>query len=307
VDEKGSDLQDLPDGGHIMGGVRTEGGAYILQQSRIRRMTFNPSGTFTFSFSVVNPSRGCIAPASIVEAGGTFFYLDEDGFYAGPEGRPIGAEKINRYFLDQADGEYITTVQGSADSANKMVWWRFRKVDSTYGLIGYDWQLDRWTELGVNSTFLFNAHSPGYSLEALDLISATLEGLPYSLDSRVWQGGRPAFAGFDSSHQLGFFEASNLEATIETADIPLGGETNRAFVNGYRFTTDAATHTGQVSAKPTHGAALSWSTATSPDTSGLIPARSDGRLHRFRLIVPAGETWTHAHNAIPTAKRSGKR
>jgi len=304
--EKGSSSQDLPDGGPIMGGVRVEGGAFILQQNRIRRMQFNPSGNYTFSFSVANPSRGCVSPASIVEAAGTFFYLDEDGFYAGAEGRPIGAEKVNRYFLADVDGDFITSVQGSVDTTNKMVWWRYRKRDATYGLIGYDWQLDRWTELGVSATFLFNAHSPGYSLEALDNVSATLEGLPYSLDSRVWQGGRPAFAGFDSSHQMGFFEAANLEATLETADIPLGGS-NRAFVNGFRVTTDAATHTGQISAKATHGASVSYNTAASPSTDGLIPCRSDGRLHRFKATIPAGEVWTHAHNVDAVVRRSGKR
>jgi hypothetical protein len=301
----GSDSQTIPDAGPIQGSARGQGGLFVLCLDQINKFTQMSEGPYAFRRDVVNPSRGCVSPASIVEAAGTFFYLDEDGFYMGPEGTPIGAEKVNRYFLERINEDFLSEVQGAVDSANKMVWWRFLKNDATYEVLGYDWQLQEWTRLDTNINYLFNVHSPGYTMEGLDNISSSLDALPYSLDSRVWKGGRPSFGGFNSSNQFGYFAGSNMAATLQTADTELGGPFGRAFVQGYRFVTDAATHTGRVSGKETHGSALSWSSATSPEATGLIPARSSARLHRFELTVPAGETWTHAHHVVPEVVEEG--
>jgi hypothetical protein len=307
VNQDGSGKQEFADGGPIMGMATMKGGAYILQQDLIRRMTFTPQGSWTFMFDVANPSRGCVSPASIVEAAGTFFYLDEDGFYMGIEGQPIGAEKVNRYFLQTADEDFLSEVQGANDPANKIVWWRYKKTDGNFEMLGFDWQMNRWTRLEENVNFLINVHSPGYTLEGLDNISSSLDALPYSLDSRVWKGGRPAFGAFNTSHQFGYFEGANLAATLDTADVAISGPKRRTFVNGYRFITDADGHTGQIAAKDKHSSALSFSNATAPDPTGLVPARSDGRLHRFRLNVTAGETWTHAHGVEEEAMPAGNR
>ena len=307
IGRDGSNNQTFPSGGPIMGAVPQERGAFIIQQDVIRQMVFTPNGPYAFMFQMANASRGCVAPASIVQAAGTFFYLDEDGFYMGVEGTPIGAEFVNRYFLATADENFLSEVQGANDPANKIVWWRYRKTDGTYEMLGFDWQLQRWCKLDENVNFLINVHSPGYTLEGLSNISNSLDALPYSLDSRVWKGGRPAFGAFNSSHQFGYFEGPNLAATLDTAQVALSGNSRRSTLRELRFITDADTHTAKIAKYAKHGDATSFGNSISPQVSGAVKCRSNGRLHKIRLEIPAGEVWTHAHAVAPDFRRAGRR
>lgn len=305
----GSDFQDFPDGGDIRAAQPGEGGAVILQQRAIRKMDY-VGGDYTFAFSQLSTARGSVSNLSSVVANNGIFFLDEDGFYylsnQGPE--PIGAEKVNRTFLEDIDLDYIAEVQGSADPVNKMVWWVYRKVDTTRGILGYDWQLKRWTTMDKNYNYLFSASIPAYTLEALDTISASIDALGVSLDSRIWTGGRPTFAAFDSNNEFGFFSGNPMDVVVETTDQVLGNEGGRAFVNGYRFVTDAATHTGKVGTKDTHAGTRSWSTEGTPDNdTALIPCRENARLHRFRAIIPQDEPWNHIHGVEAKVRDGGRR
>jgi hypothetical protein len=58
----------------------------------------------------------------------------------------------------------------------------------------------------------------GYTLEGLSAVSASLDALPFSLDSKVWQGGAPVMAAIDASNKLGFYSGDNAEATITTQE-----------------------------------------------------------------------------------------
>ena len=307
IGDNGAGRQDLPDGGEIRGITFGEDSIHILQQRGIRVAQYI-GGDFTFQFEKVNTARGCASPYSLVSAANSFFYFDEDGFYQGSEGIPIGGEKVDRYVLANMDLDFIAKVQGAADPTNKVVWWRFPKEDGTNDMVGYDWQLQRWTFSNTDMNYLFPAVSASVSLEGLDSISASIDALQYSLDSRVWLGGRPTFAGFNSSNEFGFFSGDNLAATVETADVKLQPENSRSMVTGYRIVTDADTHTGQVSKKIKSSSATNWDNATSPvSDSGLITSRANGRYHRFRCNIPVGEVWTYVHAVFPYIRPGGRR
>lgn len=307
IGDAGAGRQDLPDGGEAVGATFGEEAVYILQDSAIRQAIYI-GGSYTFQFKKVNTARGCKAPYAIVQAGNTFFYLDEDGIYEGPNGNPIGAEKVNRTLIGDYDLDLWDNVVGAADPTNKIVWWIMTPASGDKEMIGYDWQLNRWTRSTETMDFIFPAISPAYTLEGLANISASIDALPYSLDSRAYSGGRQALAGVDTDNKYGLFEGSNLAATVETNDLKLGAENQRAFCNGYRFITDADQHTGQVSGKATHSSAISFSPVVSPVAStGLITARSNARLHRFRANITAGDVWTYIHGLMPYVRAGGRR
>ena len=304
----GADFQDFPDGGVIRGIEQGDDGATVFQQRSIRDMQY-VGGEYIFTFDKLSETRGSVASQAIINAENGIFFLDEDGFYAWSNGKalPIGAEKVNNTFLTDIDLDFLPEVQGSADPINKMVWWRYTQGDATDAVIGYDWQLDRWCMSDGSYSFLFSSAIPAYTLEALDAISASLDALPYSLDSRIWFGGRPTLAGFDSSYQFGFFSGTSQAATLETSDLPLGGPNQRAYVNGYRVVTDA-THTANVATKETHFGTRTWGNDVSANTeTGLIPVRRNGRLHRFRAKIAAGVTWTYIHGVEPFIRKGGRR
>lgn len=308
--EGGAGFQDLADGGEIRGIIKGELGAFVLQQRAIQRMTFE-GGEWVFSIDKSMEQRGCAAPGSLVNAGEDgFFFLDTDGFYRyGPGGiAPIGAEKENRTLLGEMDLDLIYTVQGAADPINKMVWWIVPKSDGTKYMLGYDWQLGRWARVEDEMDFLFSAATPAMTLAAIAALWPTLSSVPYPFGSRVWKGGQPTFAAVDTDNKMGYFAGTNMQATLETADIAHAGAGARSFVNGYRIITDASGHTGQVGVKDNHSDTISWDTATSPDSNtGLIPARANGKLHRYRGIIAAGEDWDTIHGVEPVVRRAGRR
>jgi len=120
--DQGSDRQDLPDGGDIRGITFGESRVFIFQANCLREMQY-VGGRYVMQFEKINTARGLAAPHSLIEAGNTFFWLDEDGFYEGTSGDPIGDEKVDMTFVETYDQGLLFDVQGAADPVNKIVWW----------------------------------------------------------------------------------------------------------------------------------------------------------------------------------------
>lgn len=306
VGKRGSDYQDLADGGDIAGLIGDRQGAFIFQRDRVQRMQFAPGSGYTFSFADVDTARGAVSPASIVNIGnGDYIYLSESGFYRGTSSTPIGAEKVDRWFFDNVDLDFLAEVQGVTDPFNKICWFLFTATDATRQMIGYDWQLGRWTRSDANPTILAGLATTAYTLEGLDSVSSSIDALPYSLDSRVWAGGRPAFAAFDANNKLGFFEGSNLAATLETAEVTLAPG-RRTLLQNFRPICDADDLTGQVGKKETEADAISWGSpiARSANT-GLVRSHSSSRIHKIRLNIAADDVWSICHGVEPQAQGLG--
>ncbi|MNY73081.1 hypothetical protein D3C86_2117740 [compost metagenome] len=70
--------------------------------------------------------------------------------------------------------------------------------------------------------------------------------------------------------------------------------------------TDAPTFTLADGVMAYHGDSITWSTANTPNRAGLVPFRSDGRLHKFQLVVPEGAVWSIASSVNANATASGE-
>lgn len=303
--ERGSDFQDFPDGDDITGMFGDSVGAVAVQRKMFRVLTFDPASGFVFRTEVANPSRGSIAPLSIVQIGPRdFVYLCEDGFFRGLGGTPIGAERVDRTFLGVVNHADLQIVRGVADPYKKIVWF----TDQINNLYGYNWQLDKWTQAANDVTDLGASVSAGYTLDAMDAFGK-LDDILTPLDSRFWLGGAPTFAAFDTSNRLCFFAGTPRAATIRTADEqPIAG--SRAFVSpkGIRVLTDASTYTLKVTTSDFPGGTRTQGVALSPSTvTGMTPCRRSGLLFSSELTIPAGTVWNHAlgvnYGAIPEGQR----
>lgn len=305
--QNGADLQELPEGDEVMGGFGETGGFNVIQRSGMQFFPFALNSGFTFTRQVINPKQGTLAPRSIVSIGpGLFFYLSEDGFFGGANRKPIGAERVDRWFLDQIDQTYLNDVQGAADPFEKIVWWRYRTPGGTYNRLGYDWQLDRWCTTDLQVGEMVALATPALSWDGLGTLYASIDAVTEPFDSRLFSGGRPTFATFNSDNKLAYFTGPNLAATIDTARVELDA-TRRTFVSGARVETDAATHTVSDGTSAFHGDTETFSAAASPSTrTGLVPMRSDGRLHKFRVVIPAAEDWSIASSVEVMASPSGE-
>jgi hypothetical protein len=312
---RGADTQEFPDGGDITGATGDEAGAYIFSVDKVRRLQNQPGQEIGFSMIDVEPARGTIYPESIVRVGNMIFFLTDEGFFQlGSPSSPIGSQVIDRTFLADVNLSARNQIQGVNDERRKIVWWRYasHSSDGTYSdkLIGYHWQLQRWTYAEINLEFLLEVATVGYTLEDVsDTLGYTdLETVPYSFDSAFWEGGIPTLGGFNEDHKLGFFSGPNMAAILETADIPLGGEGRRCFVRGFRPIVDTKGVFGSTGYKPRFDAPnLDYTAEQEPNVTGLIPQRASGRVMRFRSRIPAEKEWNNFVGVEVDAQPSGKR
>ena len=171
-----SDYQDLPDGGLVRGVVGGELGV-IISDARIRIMTFSPGSDVIFNIYMVDKDVGCIAPYSIIQSNQRIFFLSAQGWQmtdATGALTPIGAEKVDRYFLGKYDPGHPELVIGAIDPQKNTCYWIAKSNGSsqTYADFGiaYNWLLNRWSPFTGSFEYLGSLITPGLTLEGLDQI-----------------------------------------------------------------------------------------------------------------------------------------
>lgn len=304
--QRGCDIQVFPEGAEIQALVPVGQGAIVVQRDAMQNMVFTPASSYVFGFSSANSARGAIAPFSVVEIGaGNFLFLSEDGFFARVTGDPIGAERVDRTFLGDIDLDYLPEVVGVADPYNKIVWWLYQTVTGDKRMIGYDWQLNRWCYSTDNFQAAAAIATPGISWDGLANIYASIDDVTLPFDSRVFAGGRPVFAVINTDGKLAFMAGSNKAVELETG-IANHGQGQRAIVRDGYVVSDCTDFTVSVAVATTYGGSFTYRTAVSPSSrSGRLPLRGDGFLHKYKMVIPSGATWSHLQGVEVIFERSG--
>jgi hypothetical protein len=292
IGTKGADEQTLPEGNEVQGGFGQQAGFYVINRGAMHYFAFAPSSGYTFTRTTINPNQGAVSARSIIPIGqDRFFYLSEDGFFEGVNRKPIGAERVDRWFISQIDMTYLADVQGASDPYEKMVWWKFRRIDGSFRRLGYDWQLDRWCSSDLDVGEMMALATPGVTWDGLDEYYASIAEALAPFDDRTFLGGRPTMATFTTDNKLAFFSGLSLQASLDTSQVQPGGM-SRAFCNAARVMTDATDFSLIDTTYAFHGADGSISAASSINRAGLVPLRSDGRLHKFSMTIPESTTWS---------------
>lgn len=306
-----SDFQDLADGGVNRGVVGGEYGL-ILQEGAIRRMIYAPGSELVFQINRVSEGRGLNAPYSLVASGEKLFFLTAQGFVQSDASgvlNPIGKERVDRYFYEDWDASTPQLMIGVGDPATNVVLWVYRSANSTEspGLFDraliYDWVLNRWSIMEVVGEYIASLARPGITLESLDDISGDLDALPFSLDE-ISTSNLPALSVASSLHKIAFFTGVNAEATLETAEYSVPGQT--LDVNGVTPLTDSPSVFASIGMRANLNSALTYSDETEINDDGLCPQLTESRYSRFKIRVPQSTTWTYAKGVIPEAKAGGK-
>ncbi len=305
-----SDFQNFPEGGWVQGIIGGEQGFIFLEHAIVSMVATGDE--FVFQFDVVEKGRGLRAPGSLVQVGRTAFYLAHDGFYQFDGGRstPIGAHKIDKTFFANADETYLSRMTGIADPINKIVIWSYASSQSVDGepdrFIMYNWATGGWSQADMDVRLIFPVLAPGYTLEGLDAMSADLDLLGISLDSRLWTDGALALGIFGLDDKLALLTGLPLEAILETREAELlPGQ--RAFVSEIRPIVDTDTALISLGRREILSANPSYTDEVAMTPSGRCPVRSSGRFQRARLRIPAGAAWTHAQGVDFLAVEDGAR
>lgn len=312
-----ADEQVIPDGDEIMGLLGGATGGRVFQRKAKRSLVLSADAAMPIKSSVIDPAYGVLAPLSIVAIGGDdYAYLAEDGFQRGDGKLPIGAEKVNRFFFSDVDLAQVETVQGGVDPYNHMVWWRYKSNVGAYKMIGWDWELDRWTQADPDVAVLLTAVVPGVTLEALDAIFLSLYGSSSidtpgaeSLDSRRWAGGRPTFGAVSSAGIVSIFTGGNRAATMDTTAQALSGDVmKRHGITGAYLVSDTNSYTLAKAGGDRHGdvGTMAFGTPAGPNRIGLVPMRGDHRISRFRAGIAADVDWSFVHGVEPELVGAGQ-
>lgn len=308
-----SDYQEFPDGGPVAG-ITSATNPIIIQRSAIRFATFVPGSTEIFTFQKVHDGRGSPARYSVCSRGNVAFYADNGGFFqVGADGAltPIGFEKVDRTVFDQVTHSDVGAIAGVIDPFYSRVYWLARYGGSAgfNRMLIYDWNLQRWSQaqFDVDAIIPLAAAAIGYTLDNLDDVSASLDALPFSLDSRVWMGGAPIMAAFDADRKLSFFSGAPSEAALATQEM---GDTTGAlaFVSSVYPVVDTDNATVSIGSRMKRGGDISWtSEMVANPVTGRMDTRNTARFHKFRTTIPAGDTWSKAQGVDVTSMPAGQR
>lgn len=282
-----SDFQDLAEGGDIRGITGGEFGL-VLTERAINRMAYVGS-PFYFQFDVISRGLGCLEQNSIAQYNGITYFLSDDGFYAcdGQNIIPIGAEKVDRFFFNDANIGLISEMSTAVDPVRALVMWSYRNVSGGQSILMYHWQIKRWSYGETTADRIASARTAAVTLEGLDAYG-TVDSITTSWDDRIWSGGDLLLAGTDGA-KIVTFTGSASTASITTQDINAGAVTMISMV---RPIVDSGSANTSVASRNILSAQPSFGSVVATNSDGRSPHRSVGRYHRVR-VTPTGN-WSTA-------------
>jgi hypothetical protein len=267
-----------------------------------------------FTFTKIHDKRGAAAPYSIASRGAFTIFADSGGlFQLSADGsiQPIGFEKIDRTVFSRISGANLVGIIGEIDPFFNRYYLAVKYSSSTSfdRLIIYDWGIGEFTQIANTVGILFPLASGtlGYTLEGLSAISTSIDALPFSLDSKVWQGGAPVMAAIDANNKLGFFSGENAEATITTQEMgSVDGTMTR--LNEIMPVIDTQSALISIGARNRRSDSVVYSAERAQSSNtGIVHGRSRARYHTIKLRVPAETVWTHAQAINVNSEPAGIR
>lgn len=297
-----ADYQDIANGGavqRVMPGL--EGMGFVILENSTYRMVYEGLPAI-FRVNEILPGVGTPCPGSVCQMGEILFFLSNDGFvsvHGGGTLTLIGNHKVDKTFWNDVNESYLYRMRSVISPIQKRVFWSYVGTGAVGSqcnkLLVYDWGIGRWSTADVNTEYMLQAATPGYTLDSLDGIFAaggtSIDSLIFSLDSRAYAGGSLDVGIFDTTHRLAFFTGSSLSAMIETPEKQLIPG-RRASVRRIRPVVDYGAANVAVGLRNNQSQTASYGVAIAPSTNGHISLRANARYHRFRATITG--SWKEA-------------
>ncbi len=215
--------------------------------------------------------------------------------------------KNKSFFFDDFNFGYKDKMTSVVDPQNQLAIWSYvsnsSKDDTPDRLLVFNYALNRWSIANVKADLVAPFFTAAYTLESLDQINASLDGLPASLDSALYKGGQYLFGGALGS-KIHAFSGDPLEATIVT------GETGLAMGNHNIVTRIYPYHEGgsvelSVGLRGTHTDLVSYTAGGTTNAAGFVPFRAQDRYHRAKMVLTG--QWSYAQGMDIEARKVGRR
>lgn len=312
-----SDVQDIPEGGRVMGLVGGEIGTVFMERS-IYRMTY-AGPPLVFQFDRISERVGCCAENSIATYEQTSYFLDFDGFYAidgGQQIRRVGSQAVDTFFWADVNKAYLSRVvatidPGSIREGNTFFIVAHPSNNSTDGdpdrLMILNTSLDRWSRAAMEVDYLVPFLSnQGYNTDTIDAVIGNTDATTFLVDSSQFLGsGQAKLAAFSPNFKLATFEGAALEAVLETQEVQIAPGQRTHIREVWPF-FDGGTVSVSLGHRNLPGDSLTFDSYVAANSVGFAPVNLDARFLRARFKVAAGGTWEHGQGADIVARKSGR-
>ena len=277
----------------------------IFQENGISRIWYT-GGATVFNKDVVEDRRGCSAPRSIAQVGGSVYFLADDGFSRtdGADSVNIAAGRVWDWFLDNSNAGTRDLTSAAVDWENASVVWSFVGANAAFYTrqIIYNWVLDRWTTGTVETQMLIESNISAVSIDeddpsVVDDYLLDVEGP--SFDSPIYTARGRTLMAIDQSGQIMLASGQPRAATFETGDLmPSPGQ--RSLVRSVEPVIDYTDGEVQIQmgTRARVGETKVFGSASTVGPLGFAPVMSDARLQSIRISAPLGTQWSKATDYI---------
>ncbi|UNE54972.1 hypothetical protein [Bartonella machadoae] len=292
-----SGYMDFLDGEYVQGATESTSPLVFLR-SAVYAGALTLGSKSPFTFQKIQDKRGARSTQAIACCGDNAFFAGDGGFYqVSADGQllPIGFEKVDRTVFTTFDKLALDDMQGVVDPIYNRVYWSLKRGNNQQTTFVYDWGLQKWSTIQGEPVTLFPVFTTGYTLEQLDEVSTSLESLPASLDSSIWQSGAPVLGGFDAQNRLVVFTGSPMEAVVVSQEMGAPDGSFSFFTKMFAEvdTLEGLLSVGERSVRNPHTPITWHKERICSFVTGAYHGRSRNRYHRFKLRIPEGVRWKH--------------
>lgn len=283
-----ADSQYLADGGAIQNITGGEIGIIFLENA-LYRMSYVGSPLF-FQFDKIS-TIGCFSGKSVIADNGISYFLSTDGFYKtdGNSVESIGSNKVDEWFLSNADLLALPNMSTTVHPILKLVIWNFADNFGKRQNLIYHTETGRWSRTETEARCVGNLATLGTDVDTLGVLYPDIDTLvPAPLDDRMFMGGKYIFAGAKDKKIISF-TGQCINPRLETLDLE---GNNNSVITMIRPIVDNGQANISIASRQALDDTIDFGAVSEP-YENKNNVRSGGRYHRVR-VEPVGSGWTTA-------------
>jgi hypothetical protein len=262
-----------------------------------------------FSYKQIYEGDGPIGIHAVARLGtGTHIFLGKHDAYLvqGLSVTPLNAP-CKKTVIQNIDPDNAFLTTHYVDKANSLVTWIYTESGQSIPsrMLHYNYAEDRWSEGNKSAYCVGSFASPGYTINGLDALSATIDGLPnLPIDSAFYNGGAFAPGIVTLDKKIGTLSGNPLNSVIETGDIDF--DTN-ARIDGLRpiIEQPTGTVTGTIKSRFRDNDVATQTSSSTMGSNGVADVRSTGRMHRIQINTSGNHSGKRGvkYDAKPVGER----